>query len=1210
MKSKLLIIKLTFLTICFLVLFSEKLALAQQLPYRTYTTSDGLAENTILKITQDKKGRLWFGTKGGLSIYDGVRFTNYTKEDGLAGMRVYDIYQESESIFWLAMEEGISKIEFKESKAVIKSFTDKQGASSKSFFAVLPDDNNFLFAGEDGLFLYDGKSFENITNKYQLPKQFRCAIKDKEGNFWLGGNNLIKLNLTNKTTTIYEEKDGLLPGRIRSIFQDKFGDIWIASTENGIARFLGGENKFQYFNNKNGLPSNTCFSITSDHLGNYWVGTNQGAVKFSAIRNTVSNELSHIESLSYYKVDNGLPNNILLPIFVDEESTVWFGSHNGLSKLTSEKFVNYIDKDGLIANKVNCTLQDKDGDIWIATELGVNILSNGKLINLSDLQPNLSKERANVLVQDKTGLIWVSHYSNIAAYRKRKQANKISIELVKVLDKRIGLSEDAAYCLLTDDLGQLWIGTNEGLIIYSDKTVKKYTRAYGLSSNTIYNLNKTSDNEVWAGTSDGATLISILPDGSLTFKSFQESSGLKAKAVGYIIKDRKNTTWISTEGNGLYKWDGEKFSSLSVANGLSNNVIHWIYEDSDGAIWVATNNGIDKLTSREIQHYNYKDGFSQKSSATQHIMVDKDGNFWLSTTLGLTRYNPKLEQAFSTAPKLEITNIKVDQKLISYQDYQSLITGQTISFRHNKNNVEIDFVALSFIDEERNSYKYQLKSIDSLEETVWLPTNVGNAKYSSLAAGDYLFSVKAINPSGVESEVKTIAFRIEKPFWLQSWFLLTGSFLLTLGVYGTYRLRVRVIEAKNQRLETIVRERTNEILEQKNQLEEKNQELKGKNEELILSQQRADRIFSALAETLPGTILDGKYQLGEKIGSGGFGAVYRGTHLIMKRPIAIKVFRPIAGNDSVEALERFQLEAISASKITHTNAIAVLDSGVSSEGIAYQVMELLKGHSLKEELKRKKALSLGRALEILIPVCDVLSKAHSLGIIHRDIKPDNIFLHQTPEGEVVKLLDFGIAKLMGPSEGLDVKALTATGRIIGTPAYMAPERFEGKGDIHADVYSLGVVLYEMLTGEVPFQEHLDNIYVWLGVILTKDPEKLSVLNPIISQEVEIVIMQTISKDRNKRPTAKELAEKLLMTINVDPVFASNLGQLSEQLHKVKEIWQAPKITKLSNLEAETLITNANSEAETMVSTQTATLISGIDDKETVTFVNTIINKEK
>lgn len=682
MKDTLLIIKLVFLTICFLVFFGEKLVLAQQLPYRTYTTSDGLAENTILKIIQDKTGRLWFGTKGGFSIYDGVYFTNYTKEDGLAGMRVYDIYQESENIFWLAMEEGISKVEFKESKATIKSFNDKQGASSKSFFAVLPDNDNYLFAGEDGLFLYDGKTFENITNKYQLPKQFRCAIKDKEGNFWLGGNNLVKLNLTNKTTTIYKEKDGLSASRIRGIFQDKFGDIWIASTENGIARFLGDtqQNKFQYFNTENGLPSNTCFSITQDHLGNYLVATNQGAVKFSAIRNTLSNELSYIENLSYYKVDNGLPNNIILPIFVDEESTIWFGSHNGLSKLTSEKFINYTDKDGLIANKVNCTLQDKDGDIWIATELGVNILSKGKLTNLSDFQPNLPKERANVLVEDKTGLIWISHYSNIAAYRKKKQSDKISIELVKILDKNIGLSEDAAYCLLTDDLDQLWIGTNEGLVIYNDKTIKKYTKTDGLSSNTIYNLNKTSDNQIWAGTSDGATLISLLPDGSLAFKSFQESSGLKAKAVGYIIKDKKNTTWISTEGNGLYKWDGEKFSSLSVANGLSNNVIHWIYEDSNGAIWVATNNGIDKFTNGKIQHYNYKDGFSQKASATQHIMVDKDGNFWLSTTHGLTRYNPKLEQIFSTAPKLEITNIKVSQKVIDYQDYQSLITGQTISF--------------------------------------------------------------------------------------------------------------------------------------------------------------------------------------------------------------------------------------------------------------------------------------------------------------------------------------------------------------------------------------------------------------------------------------------------------------------------------------------------------------------------------------------------
>src|SRR5262249_17694907 len=151
------------------------------------------------------------------------------------------------------------------------------------------------------------------------------------------------------------------------------------------------------------------------------------------------------------------------------------------------------------------------------------------------------------------------------------------------------------------------------------------------------------------------------------------------------------------------------------------------------------------------------------------------------------------------------------------------------------------------------------------------------------------------------------------------------------------------------------------------------------------------------------------------------------------------------------------------------NAISILDSGVTSGGIAYLTMELLVGWTLTQELKDKGRLSLCRATEILIPICDVLSKAHTVGIVHRDIKPDNIFLHQGEEGEVVKVVDFGIAKLMGEEWGSVAESLTGTGSFIGTPVYMASERLANKPyDGKADVYSLGVVLYEMLCGQVPF----------------------------------------------------------------------------------------------------------------------------------------------
>jgi PAS domain S-box-containing protein len=316
--------------------------------------------------------------------------------------------------------------------------------------------------------------------------------------------------------------------------------------------------------------------------------------------------------------------------------------------------------------------------------------------------------------------------------------------------------------------------------------------------------------------------------------------------------------------------------------------------------------------------------------------------------------------------------------------------------------------------------------------------------------------------------------------------------------------------------------------------ERKNEELGGKvaelgrmNERLIASQRQADRIFSALAQALPGTVLEGKYRLDEQIGFGGFGTVYRGTHLALDRQIAVKVFRPTAGNDAAIAVERFRLEGISAARLSHPNAIRVLDSGVSADGIAYLVMELLQGHSLAEELRQRKYLPPRRCFKIAESVCAALGEAHELGIIHRDIKPQNVFLHQAPEGEVVKVLDFGIAKLRADDAAEDQAGLTATGLLIGTPLYMAPERLSNKPyDGRSDVYSVGVMLYEMLCGTVPFPAGSLGL---LGVVrghLESTPPPLRLPTSVVAAFVEAVALRALAKDPDRRPTAREFAAAL------------------------------------------------------------------------------------
>jgi serine/threonine protein kinase len=310
------------------------------------------------------------------------------------------------------------------------------------------------------------------------------------------------------------------------------------------------------------------------------------------------------------------------------------------------------------------------------------------------------------------------------------------------------------------------------------------------------------------------------------------------------------------------------------------------------------------------------------------------------------------------------------------------------------------------------------------------------------------------------------------------------------------------------------------------QLQETNRRLEDTNRELVAAQQQADRVFAAFAKALPGTVLDGKYRLDEQLGLGGFGVVFRGRHLVLDLPIAVKVFRPAPGNDSARELQRFLREGATASRLDHPNAVRVLDSGVSKEDVAFLIMELLRGRSLAAELVANGPLSLRRAARIAARVADVLAEAHRRGIIHRDIKPDNVFLHHGESGEVVKVVDFGIAKFFGGPQSLAEERLTRTGEYLGTPRFAAPERVTGgPDDGRSDVFSLGAMLYELVCGVSPWGPDFHRQMAG-GVIPDLQPRPMTRFRRGVAPELESLVGQTLRREPPNRPTAAELAAAL------------------------------------------------------------------------------------
>jgi len=269
-----------------------------------------------------------------------------------------------------------------------------------------------------------------------------------------------------------------------------------------------------------------------------------------------------------------------------------------------------------------------------------------------------------------------------------------------------------------------------------------------------------------------------------------------------------------------------------------------------------------------------------------------------------------------------------------------------------------------------------------------------------------------------------------------------------------------------------------------------------------------------------GVVLQEKYRITRLLGEGGMGAVYEGQHTIIGRKVAVK-FLHSELTASEEVVRRFYREAQAAAAIGHSNIIDIYDVGVSGQGEPYLVMEYLEGESLADIIRRSAPLNPGAASAILEPALQALAAAHEKGIVHRDLKPENIFItYRKGQAPVVKLIDFGISKMMLGDDGTK---LTATGSLLGTPLYMSPEQARGASDIdhRTDIYSTGVIFYEMLTGGQPFTG--PNYNALLVSILTEEPRSPKDIFEGFSAECEPVIMKCIQKDPADRfQTALEM----------------------------------------------------------------------------------------
>ncbi|MGC4094287.1 MAG: serine/threonine-protein kinase [Polyangiaceae bacterium] len=277
------------------------------------------------------------------------------------------------------------------------------------------------------------------------------------------------------------------------------------------------------------------------------------------------------------------------------------------------------------------------------------------------------------------------------------------------------------------------------------------------------------------------------------------------------------------------------------------------------------------------------------------------------------------------------------------------------------------------------------------------------------------------------------------------------------------------------------------------------------------------------------TILDGQYEVLEKIGTGGMGSVYKASQPGEQRMVALKILHPkLAGRKDLTS--RFRREARAMMQLSHRNTVKVHSYGeLEEDGSLYIVMELLEGKNLNQVVRREGPLPPERAIPILVQVCGALQEAHDLGIVHRDLKPENIFLSRTDgQGDFPKVLDFGLAKVTERQMQPGSIILTQEGMVFGTPEFMSPEQAQGRTlDARSDIYSLAVILYELLTGKLPFSARTPMEYIQKHVTDAVIPFAERAPERTYPRGLEEVIVKALAKRPEDRfQTADEFAEAL------------------------------------------------------------------------------------
>ena len=849
-----------FRIICFLSISFRMFAQEpyEQMRFNSYSVDDGLSQNIVEAILQDSEGFMWFGTQDGLNRFDGGNFrTYYFKIDdstSLSNNYVKVLYEDPKGNIWVGTYGGgLNKFDRKETFVRYTAESQKtNGINDNVVYNIVQTDENTLWMGtKSGLNQMNirEESFSHYTaekDKGDLVNNVVYAlIKAEEANkLWVGTRNGLDLfDIKTKTTTHFPnvKSDGTSID-VRDLYLDDNGTLWIATKGDGVFYKERMDNTFHHIKlSTDDEDPVYARKIYPGDNSSVWVGTFGEGLFYVNSDKEVEFTFKQSNKISTLSEDR------VVAMYKDEASNYWVGTHGGglnYFNLEANKFKHYTarkdEPNTLSHSAINYIYEDKGGQIYVATDAGIDIITNDsdksgnlKFKNIIGSASEKLDDRGWLLYEDSENTLWVGLWNYGLSKYDRKTGKLTSY--THDPDDKSSIGSNYIESIEEDENGNLWIGLIGGGLDYFDKqsgTFKHYVNdkdnPSSLSNNRVHAITYDSKGRLWVGTDFGLNLYDPSSDG---FKHFQynadDSLSLNYDIVRVLYMDSNGTMWIGTAGGGISKMveteDGDiRFQHFTTSDGLPNNNIAAIVEDDDHKLWITTFQGMASFNpiTEEFRSYSTNDGLQGQEFIRRSALKSSDGRIFMGGYNGLNVFNPSNIQDATYEPDVRLVGVDIfnNKKTKKRLDFHE----DTILLKYNDYLISFEVAATDYTSVNDNRYAYRLVGFDN----EWVDNkNRRHFSYTNLPAGDYKLQVRATNSDGVWSpNTMSVSLSVIPPFWQTLWFQVFVVLLGGLVIFGYIRWRIYNLRRSKQKLKTLVGERTKEI-EQVNQRLLKNQSL-------------------------------------------------------------------------------------------------------------------------------------------------------------------------------------------------------------------------------------------------------------------------------------------------------------------------------------------------------------------------------------------------